>query len=240
MAALPLMSIGRHLLVAHVPWVQHGHQEARWDPGHAFIPQGANPCPDAQSSVAFPRCVRGGGAVRLWSGAVSADDPQGRCGHGGTSLRWQRAVPDERLWRDVGAVPQPAHSPVGDRDLGERLVTGGDALEHRSPHEVRDVSLHHPPVGQGQAQAVPRERGDSFDLEHDWMLAERIDGVERLLLIGLLPGPGQLVAMDGRPLDHEPQGSRRKRSSQDLRVFDGDERVGLAVASVEMGGEWSS
>lgn len=49
------------------------------------------------------------------------------------------------------------------------------ALEHVTPQQVLDVSLHDGAIRQDEAKSAALERRDSSDAEHGPMLAQRFD-----------------------------------------------------------------
>jgi len=54
------------------------------------------------------------------------------------------------------------------------------------------------------------------------LLAERLDGLERLVAAGTAPVLEQLGLVCTCPFDHETQGARRKLAGDDLEVIDVD------------------
>lgn len=118
--------------------------------------------------------------------------------------------------------------------IGQRLKDGAVQL----PGEI-DVACG--AVAEAEPELVVTKhiyRGDANEL-HAPILRQRVDGLGRTPVLGPLPVPFQLLAMQAPPLGHELERATREAAHEHVVAANHDRRMMLGVFGVEVGGSWS-
>jgi len=110
-------------------------------------------------------------------------------------------------------------------------------LEHRAMQLPGEIDVAHAAVTEAKPQLVMTkhiDRGDSYEL-HVPILRQRVDGLGRTPVLGLLPICFQLLAVQTRPLGHKLERATWETADQYLVAANHNRRVMLGVLGVEVG-----